>query len=338
MAEIGLLLRGHIPIQLSMELAQEAERRGFHSVWVTEGSDSKDAYTQMTAWAMKTQRIHIGSGITPVYTRTPVIAAMSMLALAELSGERAIMGLGTGHPINVEEGHGLKIRSPLLYMKEYTEVARLVITQRKFSYQGEIFNIPNYDGSPRSHFEPHPFRIPIVLAALRTQMVRLAAELADGVLMNMTTPGYLRSARDIFREQASASGRDPDQLSFGAIVNTSVSQDEEAAADIIRHWVAQYPTLMPFYRRMLRTTGFAAEMEAIGPEAAAGDVEGAAKKIPDEMLRSLGVFGAPQRARQALKPFEETGADLIVLHPFAPKGTEIGQHIADVIQAFAPSG
>ena len=338
MAEIGLLLRCSLPVQLSIELVQEAERQRFHSVWVTEGSDSKDAYTQMAAWAMKTQRIHIGSGITPVYTRTPVMSAMSMLALAELSGERAIMGLGTGHPLNVEEGHGLKIRSPLLYMREYTEVSRLVTRQRKFSYHGKVFNIPNYDGSPRSQFEPHPFHIPIFLAALRTKMVRLAAELADGVLMNMTTPGYLRNARDIFREEAQAAGHDPDQMTFGAIVNASVSQDEGAAAEVIRDSVAQYPTLMPFYRRMLRETGFAAEMEAIGPELATGDVEGASRKIPETMLRSLGVFGTPQHAREALKPFEETGTDLIVLHPFAPKGADMGQSIADVIQAFAPPG
>ena len=71
MAEIGLLLRCSLPVQLSIELVQEAERQRFHSVWVTEGSDSKDAYTQMAAWAMKTQRIHIGSGITPgVYPDT----------------------------------------------------------------------------------------------------------------------------------------------------------------------------------------------------------------------------------------------------------------------------
>ena len=338
MTEIGLILRSFLPVQLSMELAQEAERRGFHSVWITEGSDAKDAYTQMAAWATKTQRIKLGSGITPVYTRTPVMAGMSMLALAELSGERAIMGLGTGHPNNMEEAHGVEIRSPLLYMREFTEVARLVTTKRKFSYRGQVFNIPNYDGSSRSHFELRPFHVPIYLAALRTQMVRLAAELADGVLMNMTTPDYLRGARDIFRDEAQAAGKDPDQMTFAAIVNASISQDEGAAAEEIRYWVAQYPTLMPFYRRMLRQTGFAAEMEAIGPEVATGDVARAAKKIPDAMLRSLGVFGTPQRARDALKPFEETGADLIVLHPFAPKGTDVGQHIGDVIQAFSPTG
>ena len=68
MAELGIVLRSYLPVQLSVELAQEAERRGFHSVWVTESMDAKDAYTQMAAIAMSTDRIHVGSGITPIYT------------------------------------------------------------------------------------------------------------------------------------------------------------------------------------------------------------------------------------------------------------------------------
>ena len=69
MAELGILLRSFYPIQVSTELVQEAERRGFHSVWITEGVD-KDAYTQLAIWATKTERILMGSAITPVYTRT----------------------------------------------------------------------------------------------------------------------------------------------------------------------------------------------------------------------------------------------------------------------------
>ena len=335
MTELGILLRSSLPIQLSVELAQEAERRGFHSVWVTESADSKDAFTQMAAYAMKTQRIHVASGITPIYTRTPVMSGMTMLGLAELSGERAILGLGTGHPHSIETCHGVKLERPLVTMREYTEIVRLVTQQREFSYQGKVFNIPHYDGFSRSQFESCPFHIPIFLAALRSQMVRVAGELADGVLMNMATPEYLRRAAGIFREEARAAGRDPGQMTFGSIVNTSVSQDEEVAATAVRNAVAMYPTIMPFYRRMLRETGFAQEMEAISPEVARGDVEAASKKIPDSMLHSLGAFGSAQQARQGLKVFEEIGADLLVLHPIVPEGADTGQAIGDVIQAFA---
>ena len=122
--------------------------------------DAKDAYTQMAAIAMSTDRIHVGSGITPIYTRTPVMAGMSMLALAELSKERAILGLGTGHPIGVEGGHGVKLDRPLTAMREYVEIVRLPVREREFRYEGQAYNVPRYAGTSRSYFEDHPFRIP----------------------------------------------------------------------------------------------------------------------------------------------------------------------------------
>ena len=334
MAELGILLRSFYPIQVSTELVQEAERRGFHSVWITEGVD-KDAYTQLAIWATKTERILMGSAITPVYTRTPVMAGMTMLSLAEISGERAILGIGTGHPNGVEGGHGLKLERPMDWMREYTEVVRLVTQKQQFSYKGQIFNIPNYNASTRDSFETRPLKAPIYLAALRSGMARLAGEVGDGVLMNMATPEHTRNTRDAFQQGARSAGKDPGQLTFASLVNASVSRDGDSSADAIRDWVARYPTLMPFYRRLLRDTGFAKEMEAIAPEVASRDVAAAAKKIPNEMLGALGAFGTAQQAREGLKPFEETGADLLVLHP-PPLGKDTGQSVADLISAFAP--
>ena len=337
MADIGIVLRTYLPIQQSMELAQEAERRGFHSVWVTEGMDSKDAFTQMTAYALKTQRIRMGSGIVPIYSRTPILTGMSMLALAELSGERAILGLGASHPYIVEKGHGRKLSKPLATMREYIEIIRRLTKEQKFSYEGKIFNIPLYDGSTRHYFESRPFHFPILVAALRSQMVRLGATVADGILMNMVTPQYLKQSVATAREASKAVGRDSKDVTFASLVGVAVSQDEEVAAESARNQVTQYPTLMPFYSNMLREIGFDKEMDAIAPDAAKGDVAAAAKKIPYEMVRSLAVFGSPERCRQDLKAYEDSGADLLVLMPYIPKGVDTAQAIADVIQTFAPS-
>lgn len=335
MAELGIVLMSNLPIQLSMELAQEAERRGFHSVWVTEGMSGKDAITQLTAYAMKTQRIRLGSGIVPIYFRTPVTAGETLVGLAELSGGRAILGLGASHPFIVEAGHGVNLQRPLVRMREYVEIIRLVTQEREFSYQGQVFNIPRYASSSRSYFEANPVSAPVFLAALRLRMARLAGEVADGVLMNLVPAEYLRRAADEVRGAARAAGRDPQQVTVASLVGASVYHDEAAAADAVRRQVASYTTLMPFYNRMHRAAGFTQEMDAIGPEVARRDVEGAARKIPDSMVRSLAVYGSAQQARDGLKPFEETGADLLVLIPYIPSGADTGQVIGDLIQAFA---
>ena len=335
MADIGIVLRTYLPIQQSMEHAQEAEKRGFHSVWVTESMDAKDAFTQLTAFAMKTQRILVGSGIVPIYIRTPILTGMSMLGLAELSGERAILGLGTSHPFIVEKGHGGKLDRPLATMREYIEIIQRMGMEKEFSYQGKVFNIPHYDGSARSYFESRPLHFPIYVAALRSQMIRLGATMADGVLMNMVAPQYLRTAVSTVREAAIAAGRDPKDVKVATLVGVSVSHDEEAAAESARYQIAQYPTFMPFYSHMLRDAGFDREMDAIAPDAARGDVAAAVKKIPDEMVRSLAVFGTPERCRQDLKAFQDAGADLLVLMPYIPREADPAQAIGDIIQTFA---
>ena len=336
MTELGIVLRPHLPIQASIELAQEAERRGFHSIWTTESMDGKDAFTQMAAHAMKTQSIRVGSGIVPIYLRTPILTGMSALALAELSGERAILGLGASHPFIVEDGHGVKLDRPLAHMREYAEIIRLMFEKRQFDYHGEIFVIPRYDGEGRSQFEPRPFNIPIFIAALRTRMACLAGEVADGVLMNLVTPDYFRRAVEVVREGARSAGRDPAKVTLATMVASSISQDAEAAARAVRRAAANYVTLMPFYNKMLRDAGLVQEMDAIQPEVDRLDVEAAAAKLSYDSVRSLGTFGTPQQARQGLRAYEETEADLLVLIPYTPEGSDAVRSVADTIEAFAP--
>ena len=336
MADLGIVLRTYLPIEASIELAQEAERRGYHSVWTTESMDAKDSFTQMAAYSMKTESIRIGSGIVPIYIRSPILTGMTALGLAELSKERTILGLGTSHPFIVEDGHGIKLDRPLTYMKEYLEIISMMRKQHHFSYHGEIFNIPSYNGEGRSLYEHHPFNIPIFVAALRLRMARLAGEKADGVLMNLVTPEYFGRAVEVVREGARSAGRDPSDVTLATLVACSVSQDGEAAAVAVRRAVSNYVTLMPFYNKMLRDAGFVQEMDAIQPEVDRLDVEAAAQKLPYDSVRSLGVFGTPQQAREGLKAYEETPAELLVLIPYIPEGSDPVQSIADTIAAFAP--
>ena len=180
MAELGIVLRSYLPVQLSVELAQEAERRGFHSVWVTESMDAKDAYTQMAAIAMKHGPYPCGLG------HHPHLHANSRDGGDEHAGPgRAFEGAGhsgSGHrtPHRCRRGHGVKLDRPLTAMREYVEIVRLLVREREFRYEGQVYNVPRYAGTSRSYFEDHPFRIPIFVAALRSRMARLAGEVADG--------------------------------------------------------------------------------------------------------------------------------------------------------------
>ena len=93
-ASIGFALRSTLPAKTCLDLAVEAENAGYSSIWVTEGSAGKDAFTLMAALSQQTKIVSIASGIVPIYLRTPALTAMSIAAIDELSNQRAILGLG----------------------------------------------------------------------------------------------------------------------------------------------------------------------------------------------------------------------------------------------------
>lgn len=333
MVELGVMLRSTLPALETLELAQEAERRGFHSIWVTEGADGRDAITQMTAMAMKTQRIRVASGIVPIYSRTPVLTGMTMMGLHLFSGGRAILGLGTSHPVIVENAHGLKLDHPISRMREYVEIVHKVLWEEEFSYKGQVYNIPQFRTSVPS-LRAH---VPIFIAALRSQMLRVGGAVADGILMNLATPQYIRRAVELVKEGAQSTGRDPSQVTIGTIVMAGVSQDQEAAANAIRLRIARYVARMPFYYKLLQEAGYAREMEAIALEVRRQDPDAAAKKIPDSLVTTMGLVGTPQEWRQQLKAFEDAGVQLVVLMPAIPDNGDRGtaRGISDMIQALS---
>lgn len=331
MVELGILLRSTLPALPTIDLAVEAERQGFHSIWVTEGAYNQDAVTQMTAMAMRTERILVGSGIVPIYSRSPVLAGMTAMGLHLFSGGRAILGLGASHPFIVEDAHGVKLDHPITRMSEYVEIVRKTFWEEEFSYHGQVYTVPNY----RNLGPPLRAHVPIFVAALRSQMLRVAGAIADGVLMNMVTPHYLRRAVGIINEGARSAGRDPSRITIGTIVLAGASRDQEAAAEALRLRVANYAVLMPFYRKMFEDAGFAKEMEEIGPEIQRRDIQAAAKKIPDSLITAMGFLGSRHEWWQQMKAFEHAGAQLVVLMPTVP---EDGKHdmiqgISEVIQS-----
>src|SRR5918912_1877350 len=113
MARIGVRLREErLTMPQLIDLARLAESRGYERIWVPEGS-GKDAFSQLTAYALSTQRVHLGTGIATVYTRTPSLLAMTAGTLDQVSGQRAILGLGIGHKAGIEQGHGVAFDKPL---------------------------------------------------------------------------------------------------------------------------------------------------------------------------------------------------------------------------------
>ena len=329
--DLGICLRNRMPVRTIMELARRAEDRGFHSVWITEGLGYKDVVTQMAAVATATQRIGIASGIIPLRTRTPLLLGNTFIALDELSGGRAILGVGSGHPGPLRDYHGIRIERPVAFMRDYLNVIRLLYERESFSYEGQTLSVAPYTRG----FAPPSAHLPIYIAALNPRMLGLVGEIADGAIMNLVTTAYLIEAQGMVAEGARQVGRDPGEVTLASFVLCSLSTNEARALQVIQEMIAQYAR-DPFYDAMLRRAGFGEALDLMADPLAKGDIKQAGGLIPEEMASSLAAYGPRDQCLATLDRFAQAGLKLAVLHPQLPPNADPLEALSELIDAFAP--
>ena len=206
-------------------LAQQAEQAGFESFFTNEDI-GYDSLAVMAGAAQRTSRIKLGTAIVNVYTRSAMQLAMAAATLDELSGGRALLGLSIGHSPWNDLGHGIPIEVPVARLREYVQFLRKALSGDPFTHDGRLIQGVN----TQLDFEPVRRAIPIYVAGGRPQMVKLAGEVADGLIMNVVTPGYISGwAADHFFTSAKNAGRDPAELELTALVTCCVADDREQA-------------------------------------------------------------------------------------------------------------
>ena len=160
-----------------LDYARLADRVGYDTIFVPE-SWSRDAFTTLGAIAAVTERVRLGPGIVNVFSRTPALIAQSIATLDELSGGRAVLGLGTSGPVVIENWHGMSFERALRRTRETVEIVKLALKGGPVDYSGEIFSLKGF----RLGFKPVRDDIPIFIASIGPRNNRLAGEIADGWL------------------------------------------------------------------------------------------------------------------------------------------------------------
>jgi F420-dependent oxidoreductase-like protein len=301
MAGLGTFISVGKSCDQAIERVRRAEQLGYDSTYVTHIA-GRDSLTVLMAYAAATERIKLGTGVLPIYSRTPVATAQQTATIDEYSGGRMVLGLGVSHAVTVENWYGSKIEHPVTAMREYVEVLRAMFEGRD---------------PPESRYFPTRFRFmgyepradqPIYVAALSPNMLRLAGAVADGVMLWLCNPDYVR---DVVvpeirsgREQA---GKAIDGFDIVAAVPTAVTDDREAAyatmrADLVTYWS------LPFYRAMIERSGFGPDIAAFDAGIEKGDVEEAKRAISDAFLDSLTAIGSPEEVRAGIARYRDAGA------------------------------
>jgi len=287
-------------LETAMQRVESAERLGYESVYVTHIAD-RDSVTTLMAYASRTERIRLGTGVMPIYSRTPVATAQSFATLDEFSGGRAVIGLGVAHRPTVEHWYGQSIDKPLREMREYAGIVRAIL-RGEDPPQGEKFRSAfHFMG-----YEPRP-DIPLYLAGLSPKMLRLAGELGDGVVLWLCNPDYVRDvvvpALSEGRERA---GKPLDGFDIVAAVPAAITGEPAEARGRLRTELVPYFSL-PFYRAMLERSGFGEDIAGFDRGIQEGGPDAAIEAISDEFLGTLAAVGSKEEATATVRRYADSG-------------------------------
>jgi F420-dependent oxidoreductase-like protein len=292
----------------AIERVQLAEELGYESVYVTHIA-GREALTVVTAYAMRTERIRVGTGVTPIYTRTPANMAQTAATIHDLSGGRLVLGLGVSHRPVVEAWFGQTIDKPLAETREYVAIVRAILAGEQ----------PPAGEKWRSSFALNtigPFPdLPVYLAGLSPKMLRLAGEIADGVILWLCNPEYIREVVvpevTAGREKA---GKPLDGFDIVAAVPGALVEDTAEAHATMRRDLIPYFGL-PFYRAMIERSGYGDDFAAY--DAAAGDLDAMQAAISEDFIAKLTAIGDESAVRAGVERYLAAGTTSPCIGPIA---------------------
>ncbi|HEU4802835.1 MAG TPA: LLM class flavin-dependent oxidoreductase [Solirubrobacterales bacterium] len=301
MPGIGTFISAGRSLEQAIERVRLAESLGYDSTYVTHIA-GRDSLTVLAAYAAATERIRLGTGVLPIYSRTPAATAQTAATIDELSGGRMVLGVGVSHRLTVEAWYGQSIDRPVTEMREYVGAIRAMFRGEE-PPEGEKwptrFRFMGYEVRPE---------LPIYIAALSPNMLRLAGEIGDGVLLWLCDPPYVRDVviPEVTKGRERA-GKTLDGFDVVPAVPAAVTADRAATLERLRGDLVTYLSL-PFYRSMLERSGFGGEIAGFDEGIAAGDVDRAKAAMSEAMLNSLGGFGGAAEVRGAVQRYLDAGA------------------------------
>lgn len=325
MAFSGVWLNGP-GIADHVNLARVAEAAGYASAWATEVS-GPDAVTVLAAAAVGTSRIRLGTGIVAIGVRSPYLMAMTLASLQDLSGGRISAGFGTSTPAIVNGWHGLPYDHRLARVREYVELVRAFLAGERVKHEG-LYTVRG--ASLRG--KPGP-RVPIYLAALNPRMLELAGEVADGVILNFPTPGYVQRALAAIDRGLQRAGRSRSDIDIVANLRAGIGSYDEISPPLKREFITYF--FADVYRNVWREDGFGEDLDRASELWRSGDRAGAIASISPEFVHAHAVIGSAAACRAAARSFLDLGVDNVVLFPVVADGPDSPRRVVQTVEALA---
>ncbi|MFI0353895.1 LLM class F420-dependent oxidoreductase [Actinomadura sp. 9N407] len=305
-----------LPLAEHREIIAGLPALGYTDAWSAE-TNGTDAFTPLALTSQWAPELRLGPAIVPVYTRGPALLAQQAATLADLAPGRFVLGIGTSSDTIVERWNGIPFEEPYKRTRDTLRFLRKALAGEKVKEEYDTFTVKGFKLERAPGTPP-----PIVLAALRPGMLRLAAREADGAITNWLAPKDVPTVR-------SELGEDPELIARLFVCPTA---DADEARAIGRWMIAAYMTV-PVYRAFHEWLGRGEALRPMNEAWAAGDRKKALELIPDQVVDDLIVHGSPAACRARIREYVDNGLTTPVL-AIVPGG---GLSTADAVRELAPN-
>lgn len=288
-------------------MAKLAEDAGFGNIWITDHYNNRDVWTTLAVLSLLTNKISLGTGVTNPYTRNATITASSIASINELSGGRAILGIGPGDKATFDK-MGIDWDKPLSRVRETVLAIRAFLAKEQVSQAG-------FKGAQMSFTTS---KIPIYIGAQGPKMLELAGAISDGVLINASHPDDFKFAVPMIRAGAEKAGRKPEDVQVCAYASFSADKDPAKAVNASKIVVAFIVAGSP--ENVLERHGIGMyEAKAISDAISRFDFKGAMDGVTPRMTEAFSISGAPADCRARIDELLSTGVTQIVVgSPIGP--------------------
>ena len=269
---------------------QRGEDLGISAAWLTTGGTGLDGLTVFAAAAAQTEKIMLGTSITPTFPRHPIVVAQQVQVLDQLAPGRFRLGIGPSHRPTTRAMFGIEMKAPLGHLREYIQILKQLLHQGAVDFDGRFYHA---HGSI-----PAPVEVPVMASALQPGSFQLCGAEADGAISWVCPSTYLRDvALPALRTGADQAGRETPPLIAHAPVCVHENPDEVRVA--VQQQLANYPR-MPFYQQMFEAAGY--------PEATE-------ETWSDGMIAGTVLSGSEEQVKAGLQGLFDLGASEILVSP-----------------------
>lgn len=306
---------------LALDTARQASELGYRSFWTAE-TTGPEAFALLAAAGAAAPGLDLGTGVLALQLRTPMVAAMGAATLQSLHPDADILlGIGISSPVVTQRWHGAPYGDrPLAQVREYVTLVKACLSGEKVDFEGDFYQVKGF----RLGLRLGEKRPKVVVGALGPKMLRLAGEVADGVLLN-----YLPASHVAWSVEQVRAGGDAEVYAY---VHAGVG-DREQAVDKARKDLFSYAVVDSYAANFTRA-GFGDEVTEIRERHAARDREGALAAVSDRMCDAIDLVGDAAAVQGMVRAYVDAGVDVPVLMPL-PWGGERRQVITDTMEAVA---